>query len=88
MGKMIVSMIVKDNKVYVIFVFNQKDYGDQGRSLIAKEFGDLQQKLSNKNFMITGYQVKVDPAMCNIHPYLIPMLPHLDDLLKKIDIEA
>jgi len=88
MGKMVVSMIVKDNKVYVIFVFNEKDYGEQGRSLIAKEFGEFQQKLSDKNFLITGYQVKVDPAMCNIKPYLIPMLPRLEDLLKKIDIEA
>jgi hypothetical protein len=88
MGKMVVSMIVKDGKVYFIFVFNEKDYGDQGRSLIAKEYGEFQQKLADKNFLITGYQVKVDPAMCNIKPYLIPMLPRLEDLLKKIDIEA
>ncbi|MDD4179690.1 MAG: hypothetical protein PHH14_06575, partial [Candidatus Margulisbacteria bacterium] len=88
MGKMVVSMIVKDNKIYVIFVFNEKDYGDQGRSMIAKEYGEFQQKLADKNFLITGYQVKVDPAMCNIKPYLIPMLPRLDDILKKIDIEA
>lgn len=88
MGKMVVSMIVKDNKVYVIFVFNEKDYGDQGRSLIANEFGGFQQKLSDKNFMITGYQVKTDPVMCNIRPYLIPMLPRLEDLLKRIDLEA
>jgi len=88
MGKMVISMIVKDNKVYVIFVFDEKEYGDQGRGLIAKEFGELQQKLADKNFLITGYQVKVDAAMCNIKPYLIPMLPRLDDLLKKIDIEA
>lgn len=88
MGKMVVSMYVKDKKVYVIFLFSEKDYGDQGRSLIAREYGDFQQKLADKNFMITGYQVKVDPAMCNIRPYLIPMLPRLEDLLKKIDIEA
>jgi len=88
MGKMVVSMIVKDGKVYVIFVFAQKEYGDEGRPLIAKEFGDLQQKLSERNYMITGYQVKVDAAMCNIKPYLIPMIPSLEDLLKKIDIEA
>ncbi len=88
MGKMVVSMIVKDGKVYVIFVFSEKDYGNQGRGLIAKEFGDLQEKLAKQKFMITGYQVKVDPAMCNIKPYLIPMIPSLEDLLKKIDIEA
>jgi hypothetical protein len=88
MGKMVISMIVKENKVYVIFVFNEKNYGDQGRGLIAKEFGEFQQKLADKNFLITGYQVKVDQAMCNIRPYLIPMLPRLEDLLRKIDIEA
>ncbi|MDD5594159.1 MAG: hypothetical protein PHG97_05425 [Candidatus Margulisbacteria bacterium] len=88
MGKMVVSMIVKDNKVYVIFVFNEKNYGDQGRSLIAKDFGEFQQKLADKNFLITGYQVKVDSAMANIKPYLIPMLPRLEDLLKRIDLEA
>jgi hypothetical protein len=88
MGKMVVSLIVKDNKVYVIFVFNQKDYGEDGRSLIAKDFGGFQQKLADKNFLITGYQVKIDPAMANIKPYLIPMLPRLEDLLKRIDLEA
>jgi len=88
LGKMVVSMIVKDNKVYVIFIFNEKEYGDQGRSLIAKEYGEFQQKLADKNFMITGYQVKVDPVMCNIRPYLIPMLPRFEDLMRRIDIEA
>jgi hypothetical protein len=88
MGKMVVSMIVKDNKVYVIFVFDEKEYGEQGRSLIAKDFGGFQQKLADKNFLITGYQVKIDPTMVNIKPYLIPLLPRLEDLLKKIDIEA
>lgn len=88
MGKVVVSMYVKDNKVYVVFVFAQKDYGDQGRSLIAKEYGGFQGKLAERNFMITGYQVKVDPAMCNIKPYLIPMIASLENLLKKIDIEA
>jgi hypothetical protein len=88
MGKMVISMYIKDNKVYVIFVFSEKNSGDQGRSLIAKEFGSLQQKLADKSYLITGYQVKVDPAMCNIKPYLIPMLPGLENILKKIDIEA
>jgi hypothetical protein len=88
MGKMVISMYVKDNKVYVIFVFSEKDYGNQGRGMIAKEFGEFQQKLSDRNFMITGYQVKIDPAMCSIRPYLIPLLPGLENLLKKIDIEA
>jgi hypothetical protein len=87
MGKMVVSMIVKDNKVYVIFVFAKKENGDEGRGLIAKDFSELQKNLADKNFMITGYQVKVDPVMCSIRPYLIPMLK-LEDVLKRIDIEA
>lgn len=88
MGKIIISMIVKDNKIYVVFVFNEKDYGDQGRSLIAKEFGGLQQKLAEKNFLVTGYQVKTDPVMSTMRPYLVPMLARLEDVLKRIDIEA
>jgi hypothetical protein len=88
LGKMVVSMYVKDNKVYVVFVFSEKEYGNEGRGLIAKEYGEFQQKLADKNYMITGYQVKVDAAMCNIRPYLIPMLPSLENLLKRIDIEA
>jgi hypothetical protein len=88
MGKIVISMIVKDNKIYVVFVFAEKDYGEQGRGLIAKEFGGFQQKLADKNFLITGYQVKVDAAMCSIRPYLIPMLRKLEDKLMRIDIEA
>jgi hypothetical protein len=88
MGKMVITMIVKDNKVYIIFIFNEKEYGEDGRSMIAKEYGGFQDKLANKNYQITGYQVKVDPAMCNIKPYLIPMLPSLDSILKRIDLEA
>jgi hypothetical protein len=88
MGKMVITMIVKNGKVYIIFVFNEKDYGDNGRALIAREYGGLQEKLANKNYQITGYQVKVDPAMCSIRPYLIPLLPQLEGLLKRIDLEA
>ncbi|MCU0641694.1 MAG: hypothetical protein MUC35_06380 [Candidatus Margulisbacteria bacterium] len=88
MGKIVISMIVKDKKVYIIFVFNAKEYGEDGRSLIAREYGGFQEKLANQNFQITGYQVKVDPAMCNIKPYLIPLLPQLESILKRIDLEA
>lgn len=87
MGKMVVSMYVKDGKVYVIFVFSEKDYGNQGRPLIAKEFGDFQQKLADKNYMITGYQVKVDPAMSKF-PIIQIMRPIIDNLLRRIDHEV
>jgi hypothetical protein len=88
LGKLVVSMYVKDNKVYIVFVFEQKESGEKGRAAIAKEFGEFQQKLADKNYLITGYQVKVDPAMCHIKPYLIPMIASLESVLKKIDIEA
>lgn len=88
LGKMVISMIVKDNKIYVVFVFAEKDYGDEGRALIAKQFGDFQQSLADKNFLITGYQVKVDRTMCNTKAYLIPLLPSIENALKRIDIEA
>jgi len=88
MGKMVVSMIVKDNKVYVIFVFNEKEQGEEGRSMIAKDFGEFQQRLADKNYLITGYQVKVDPVMINIPVYMILMVPKSDDLLKRINLEA
>ncbi|HTY12709.1 MAG TPA: hypothetical protein VMD02_00815 [Candidatus Omnitrophota bacterium] len=88
LGKMVCSMIVKGKKVYIIFVFNEKEHGDEARKSIAAEFAELQKKLAEKNFAVTGYQVKVDPAMCKVSPYLIPMLPNLEAQLKKIDLEA
>jgi hypothetical protein len=88
MGKMVVSMIVKNKKVYLVFVFSEKEYGDEAREKIPKEFAELQKKLTEKDFIITGYQVKVDKMMTNIKPYLIPLMPRLGEILKKIDVEA
>ncbi len=88
LGRLVVSMYIKDDKVYAVFVFAKDEHGDKGRTLIARDFADLQEQLAKHNYQITGYQVKVDPNMCNIKPYLIPMLPGLDSILKKIDIEA
>lgn len=88
LGKMVCSIFVKGKRVYVIFVFNEKQHGDAARDAISKEFGNLQKKLVENNFIVSGYQVKVDPAMCAVKPYLIPMLASLGDQLKKIDLEA
>ena len=88
LGKMVCSIIVKGKKVYVIFVFNEKDCGEEARKLISNEFANLQKKLAEKDFIVSGYQVKVDPGMCSVRPYLIPMLPNLEEQLKKIDLEA
>lgn len=88
LGKMVCSVIVKGKRVYVIFLFNEKEYGDEARQLISKEFSDLQKKLTEKDFIVSGYQVKVDPAMCSVKPYLIPMIPNLEQQLRKIDLET
>ncbi|MFA4905317.1 MAG: hypothetical protein WC645_02315 [Candidatus Margulisiibacteriota bacterium] len=88
LGKMVCSIYVKGKRVYVIFVFNTKDYGDEAREIIAREFANLQKKLTEKDFVVSGYQVKVDPAMCAVRPYLIPLFPGLGAQLKKIDLEA
>jgi len=88
LGKMVCSIYVKGKRVYVIFVFNSKDYGDEARGIIANEFAHLQKKLTEKDFIVSGYQVKVDPAMCAVRPYLIPLFPGLGAQLKKIDLEA
>lgn len=88
MGKLVVSMIVKNKKVYLVFVFSEKDYANEGREKIAKEYSEFVKNLADKDYMVTGYQVKKDPAMCNIKTHLIPMLPKLEDSLKRIDLEA
>ncbi|OGC14201.1 hypothetical protein A3J90_02375 [candidate division WOR-1 bacterium RIFOXYC2_FULL_37_10] len=88
LGKMVCSIFVKARRVYIVFVFNQKDYGDDAREIIAREYALLQKKLVENNFIVSGYQVKVDPAMCAVKPYLIPMLPKLGEQLKRIDMEA
>jgi hypothetical protein len=88
MGKLVVTMIVKDKRIYLVFIFSEKNYGDDARKQIPAEYAELQKKLSAKEYVLTGYQVKVDPAMCSVKSYLIPLLPKLEDLLKKIDVEA
>ncbi|OGC05124.1 hypothetical protein A2276_04185 [candidate division WOR-1 bacterium RIFOXYA12_FULL_43_27] len=88
LGKMVCSVIVKGKRVYVIFIFNEKEYGDEARQLISQEFAELQKKMTEKNFVVSGYQVKVDPAMCSVKPYLIPLVPNLEQQLRKIDLET
>jgi len=84
----VVTVIVKNKKIYLVFIFSGKDYGDDARKSIPTEYAELQKKLAAKDYVMTGYQVKVDPAMCSVKSYLIPLLPKLEELLKKIDVEA
>lgn len=82
MGKVSIVMRVKDKKVSLLFNTEASD----AQNLIIRQSGDLKQKLFDKDYIAEGFQVKVNPTMCNIRPYLIPLIG-LDDLLK-INVEA
>jgi hypothetical protein len=82
MGKISLVLRVKDKKVSLLFNTEAKDI----QNLIIRESGELKQKMMDQDYVAEGFQVKVNPTMCNIRPYLIPMIG-LDDLLK-INVEA
>ena len=82
LGKLAIAMDVKEKNVRVLF----NTENEEVRSLIASEGDDLKEKLADKNYQTTVFQVKVNKAMCAIKPYLIPLLG-LENLLK-IDLTA
>ena len=82
MGKISILMRVKDNKVSFLFNTENKDV----QNSIIRESGDLKSKLMDKNYIAEGFQVKVNPTMCNIRPYMIPLIG-LEDLLR-VSVEA
>lgn len=82
MGKISVVMRVRDKKVSLLFNTEEKD----SQSTIITGSGELKKKLMDRDYVAEGFQVKVNPTMCNIRPYLIPLIG-LDDLLK-INVEA
>ena len=75
-------MKVKEKKISFLFNTETKDV----QNAIIRESGELKQKLLDRDYIAEGFQVKVNPTMCNIRPYLIPMIG-LDDLLR-INVEA
>jgi len=82
MGRISIILRIRDKNVSCLFNTEHADF----QNLFIKESGDLKQKLMEKNYITEGFQVKVNSTMCNIRPYLIPMIG-LDDLLR-IDVEA
>jgi hypothetical protein len=82
MGKISILMRVKDNKVSFLFNTENKDV----QNSVIRESGDLKSKLMDKNYIAEGFQVKVNPTMCNIRPYMIPLIG-LEDLLR-VSVEA
>lgn len=88
LGKMVCMTIVKGKRVYVIFTFNAKEFGDEARKLIADQYASLQKNLSEKDYVVSGYQVKVDPALCSVKSYMLPIVRGLEEQLRRIDMEA
>jgi len=82
MGKLTFIIRVKDKKVG--FLVNSQN--EETRNLIIRESGDIKSKLMDRNYITEGFHVAVNPTMCNIRPYLIPLIG-IEDLLR-INVEA
>jgi len=82
MGKISIVMRVKDKKVSFLFNTENKEV----QNSIIRDSGDLKQKLMDREYVAESFQVKVNPTMCNIRPYMIPLIG-LDDLLR-VSVEA
>ncbi len=82
LGKIAVLLNVNNKKVYCVF----NTQNEQAKAAMVKGEEDLRRKLAAKNFDMNKFQVNVNPAMCAIKPYLLPMV-RLEDLLR-IDIQA
>ncbi len=82
LGKLTIVMRVKGKKVG--FLVNTQN--EESRNLIIRESGDIKSKLLDRNYVTEGFHVGVNPTLCNIRPYLIPLIG-IEDLLR-INIEA
>lgn len=82
MGKLTIVMRVKEKKIG--FLINTQN--EEARNLIIRESGGLKSNLLDKNYITEGFHVGVNPTMCNIRPYLIPLIG-IEDLLR-INVEA
>lgn len=82
LGKVSIIMKIKEKKVG--FLFNTQN--EEARNLIIKQSGELKNKLFDRDYITEGFQAKVNPSMCTMKPYLIPLIG-LEDLLR-INLEA
>jgi len=82
MGKLTIVMRVKGKKIG--FLVNTQN--EEARNLIIRESGDIKSKLLDRNYITEGFHVGVNPTLCNIRPYLIPLIG-IEDLLR-ISVEA
>jgi len=82
MGKISIVMRVKDKKASFLFNTENKEI----QNMIIRESGELKQKLLDRDYVAEGFQVAVNPTMCHIRPYMIPLIG-VDNLLR-INVEA
>ena len=82
LGKMVVSLTVKDKNLKFIFNTEFEDV----KKLVEEESITLKKALNDKDFNVENLVVKLSPSMAMIKPYLLPLLG-LEHLFK-IDTEA
>lgn len=82
MGRIMVKLSVKGKNV--AFIFNTQN--DAIKSLIADNTKTLAVALKDKDYSATQVQVKVNPSMCAIKPFLVDFLGVKD--LMAVDLEA
>ncbi|MFH1710053.1 MAG: hypothetical protein ABH860_03140 [bacterium] len=82
LGRIAVKMAIKGKSVE--FLFNTQN--DEVKSLVNSNSKELAGAVSGKDFLVPKIQVKVNPSMCAIKPFLIPFLG-IEDLMK-IDVSA
>lgn len=70
LGKMVVSVIVRDKNVKMLF--NTEE--DDTKKLCDAENINLKRKLSEKGYNVEECQARVNKTMCSIKPFLIPLL--------------
>ena len=82
LGKMVVSLTVKDKNLK--FIFNTEF--EEVKKLVEEESMTLKKALNDKDFNVENLMVKLSPSMTMIKPYLLPLLG-LEHLFR-IDTEA
>lgn len=70
LGKMVVSVIVKDKNVKMLF----NTEVDETKRLCDQESINLKKNLSEKGYNVEECQARVNKSMCSIKPFLIPLL--------------
>ncbi len=70
LGKMVVSIIVRDKDVKMMF--NTEE--EETKKLCDSQSINLRKKLAEKGYKVEECQARVNKTMCSIKPFLIPLL--------------